>query len=134
VVDASVWVSRFLNTDAFHAASDAWLRHELGAGRTLAGPTLLLAEIAGVIRRETGDAGLAEQIATSVELHPQVRLFPLSPAMARRAVRLAAAHSLRGADAVYAAAAAGLRVPLVSWDGQHLRRAGAVEPGAVEPR
>lgn len=84
MVDASVWVSRFLNTDVFHATSDAWLSRELGAGRTLAGPTLLLAEIAGVIRRETGDAALAEQIAASVELHPQVRL-PLSQAMARRA-------------------------------------------------
>ena len=128
MVDASVWVSRFLRTVIYHTPSNTWLSRELTAGHTLAGPTLLLAEIAGVIRRETGDATLAEQIATSIELHPQVRLPPLSPAMARRAARLAAAQSLRGADAVYAAAASWLRIPLVSWDGQHLKRAGAVEP------
>ena len=128
MVDGSVWVSRFLNADVYHATSIAWLSREFGAGRNVAGPNLLLAEIAGVIRRETGDAALAEQIAASVELHPQVRLLPLSPAMARRAARLAATQGLRGADAVYAAVADWLRVPLVSWDGQHLTRAGAVEP------
>lgn len=37
---------------------------------------------------------------------------------------------LRGADALYVAAAARTQSTLVSWDGEHLARGGAVSPDA----
>jgi len=127
-VDASVWVSRFLTTDVNHAVSAGWLNGHFSAGHVVAAPTLLIAEVAGVIRRETRDALLAQQVATALESHAQLRLVALSASLARLAAHLAATLSLRGADAVYAATAHRLRVPLISWDGQHINRAGAVVP------
>lgn len=51
VTDASLWVSRFLPDDSFHAASRVWLENSVGAGLPLFAPASLLAEVAGAVAR-----------------------------------------------------------------------------------
>jgi predicted nucleic acid-binding protein len=128
VTDASVWVSRFIDDDVHHEASVSWLRRQIDAATFLVGPTLLLVEVAAAIARRTGDAALAAAIVEQLEQFPPLRLEPLDDALAAVAVSLAGSLGLRGADAVYVAVARQLGAPLVSWDEEQIRRAGAVRP------
>jgi predicted nucleic acid-binding protein len=128
VVDASVWVARFIPSDAFHATSRAWLAAHIAAKRTLISPALLLPELAGSVARVLNDSSAGLRAARLVTRLSIVRLVPLDAALSRRAFEAAANDRLRGADAVYVALARQLRVPLVSWDKEQLSRAGAITP------
>ena len=74
-------------------------------GTPMVEPTLLLPETAAAIRRGTDNAELAQRFAT--ELHRAAGLLwvELDEKLAQQAVGIAAEHSLRGSDAVYASVA-----------------------------
>ena len=57
---------------------------------------------------------------------PALRLVPVDDVLARTAADLAGRLRLRGADAVYIAAAAALQLPLVTWDLEQRERAARV--------
>jgi predicted nucleic acid-binding protein len=128
VVDASVWVARFVPPDRFHAASTAWLGAQLNARRTLVSPSLLLVEVAGSVSRVLNDTQLGLAAARTLTRLSVVHLVPLDSILANRAFRLAATARLRGADAIYAALSHHLGLQLVSWDGEQIARAGAITP------
>ena len=123
VVDASVWVSRLLTHEVHHAASHRWLRDALAAGTRLVVPTLLPVEVAAAIARRTGDAAFAQQVVEDLLRLPPLRLIVVDRQLATSAAQLAAELRLRGADAVYVAAAHRLSLPLVSWDRELVARA-----------
>src|SRR5919199_4523359 len=122
VVDASVMVAVVHRQDPFHQVSRAWFEASLQAGRQLAAPLLIMSEVAGVIRRETGDPELARQAVDWLYALPELHRFPLDEALASVAADLAIELALRGADAVYVALADQLQLPLVTWDRQQLER------------
>jgi predicted nucleic acid-binding protein len=126
VVDASVWVSRLVPADVHHGASRLWLEHAVHRCELLISPAILLAEIAGAVSRRTGEAGLAELAVRNVLRVPGVRLVSIDRRLGRQAARLAASLRLRGADAVYAATASLIGIPLVTWDSEQHSRAGAL--------
>jgi len=57
---------------------------------------------------------------------PSLRLLTIDEELARAAAGLAARLRIRGADAVYIAAAAQLHLPLVTWDVEQRERAARV--------
>jgi predicted nucleic acid-binding protein len=57
---------------------------------------------------------------------PGLRLLPIDHLLAQAAAALAGRLRLRGADAVYVATAASLRLPLITWDVEQRDRAAAV--------
>jgi predicted nucleic acid-binding protein len=122
VVDASVWVSRLVPVDAHHRASVAWFeaREE---GDLLLAPALMPPEVAGALSRRTRDAALAWRAVRSLLRLPALRLAALDEELSERAARLAADLALRGADAVYAALAQALGVPLATLDREQRERA-----------
>jgi predicted nucleic acid-binding protein len=126
VVDATVVVSRLVTHDAHHAASRAWLARHVAAGGLLIAPALLLAEVAGAVARRTGAPRLAQRAVETVLGLPALRLVPVDDVLARTAADLAGRLRLRGADAVYIAAAAALQLPLVTWDLEQRERAARV--------
>ena len=126
VVDASVVVSRLVTHDVHHAASRAWLARHVAAGGLLIAPALLLAEVAGAVARRTGTPRLAQRAVEAVLGLPALRLVPVDEVLARTAADLAGRLRLRGADAVYIAAAAALQLPLVTWDLEQRERAARV--------
>jgi len=128
VVDASVWVARYVPTDAFHVESAAWVRRQLRARRVLFIPAILAPELAGSLARILNDAAFGMRAARDVMRLRCVRLVPVDSELAEEALRTAASLRLRGADSVYAALARRLGVQLVSWDKEQLARAGAVPP------
>jgi predicted nucleic acid-binding protein len=72
VVDASVMVAVFQRQDPFHQVSRAWFEAYLQAGGQFAAPLLLMSEVAGVIRRETGDPALARQAVQWLYAMPEL--------------------------------------------------------------
>ena len=126
VVDASVWVSRFLPEDAFHRASRAWLTETTTAAVALIAPTIMLAEVSGAIARRTGNDQLGYQIVQQIRQLPTLQLISVDDALGQLAAQTASTYRLRGADAVYLAVARRLQVPLVSWDRELLERAAAL--------
>ena len=123
VIDASVWVSSLVADDLHHPASRRWLAEQINEGETLAVPTLALSEVAGAIARRTGSTLLGRQAAQEMLRIPGLRLVALDGDLAREAAELAAEARLRGADAVYAATARALNLPLFTWDQDQEERA-----------
>jgi predicted nucleic acid-binding protein len=126
VVDATVWVSRFMPRDEFHERSRRWLSAHTAAGGRVVAPLLLQVELAGAVSRRTGDPALARRAGDSLLRLSSLRLVPLDPQLGRAAADVAANLGLRGADAVYVATARALHVPLLTWDDDQRERAGRV--------
>ena len=126
-LDANVFVSAARSSEPGHAASFALVQRLRTEGLRSCSPVLVLAEVAGALARRTGDVGEGRRWTGVVRTFPGLTLLPLDAALADRAAALAAAHRLRGADAVYAATAAHLGAALVTWDAEVIRRlAGAL--------
>jgi predicted nucleic acid-binding protein len=123
VVDASVVVSRLVPHDVHHEASRRWLTRHVAEGGLVIAPALLLPEVAGAVARRTGEPRLARRAVDAVLRLPALRLIPVDDFLARTAARLAGRLRVRGADAIYIAAAVGLRLPLITWDIEQRDRA-----------
>jgi predicted nucleic acid-binding protein len=138
VVDASVWVSRFLPDDAFHQVSRTWLIETSTAGKALIAPTIMLAELSGSIARRTGNEQLGYLIVQQIRQLPTLQLIAVDDVLGQMAAQIASTYRLRGADAVYLAVAQRLQIPLVSWDREQLNRATGLvstyQPGEVVGR
>lgn len=126
VVDASVWVSLCHAADTHHRTSKEWLAAQVREGAPLTAPTLLTVEVAAAIRRLTGSEDLAVAAASALELEGLIDLVPLDSERSRRASKIAATESVRGADAVYLELVAQRGDVLVTWDRQHLERGARV--------
>ena len=124
VVDASVWVSRFVPADVHHEPSYRWLEDVVTSRELLVAPALLLAELAGAVSRRTGRPELAARAVDLLEQLPGGRLVPVDAQLARLTAGLAGQHSLRGGDALYVALAQRLGFSLITWDGDQLERGG----------
>jgi predicted nucleic acid-binding protein len=123
VVDASVWTAYFMDDDVYNVASRTWVTARLQLGDELAGPDLLLVEVAAAIARRSGRAAPTEAAVANLLASPQVRFVPTDEAQRDAAAQLAVNLRLRGADAVYVAVAQQLGVPLITWDQEQLTRA-----------
>ena len=123
VLDASVWVSRLVSQDEFHAAVKSWMEKQREAGIQFISPALLLAEVGGAISRRTGDPALAKRAITQLENLPGLRLVEMDNDLVHEAAILAAELGLRGADSIYVAVANQLDLPLVTFDVDQRQRA-----------
>lgn len=132
VIDASVWVGRFVRHDAHYEASRAWLDELLDHAEPMALPAIALPEISGTIARQTNSAKLGVQAVSFIQELPNARLVPIDRALAELAAESAAELRLRGADSVYVALARYLDIPLVTWDTE-LQRRGAAAIAAITP-
>ena len=126
VTDASVWVSRFLNDDAFHAASLRWLTEMIADERAVVAPASMLAEVAGAIARRTGKTQMGYEVVQRIRRVPSLQLVAIDPDLGNYAAEIASSYRLRGADAIYVAVAHRLQLPLVSWDREQLERAASL--------
>lgn len=116
VVDASVWVSRLIESDEFHTPVKDWMNAQREQDTTFVSPSLLLAEVGGVISRVTGKPELGLKAIEQIEKLSDVRIVDMDKALIDDASRIAAKYGLRGADSIYVAVAATLKIPLVTFD------------------
>ena len=125
VVDASVWVSRFVSADAHHEPSYQWLFRAIDRATLLVAPALLLVEVAGAVSRRTGQADLAARAVELLEQLPRSRWVAVDAQLARLAAGIAGDLGMRGADAMYVALAQRFAFSLVTWDREQLERSRA---------
>jgi predicted nucleic acid-binding protein len=128
VVDASVFVSRMLRSDAHHAPTLEWFSGREEFSGFFIVPALMPAEVAGAVARRINDGPRARHAVDRLMRLPTLRVVALDRKLGEHAADLAASLGLRGADATYVALARILKVPLVTWDAEQSRRAeGTVE-------
>ena len=125
-VDASIWVDLSIPSDPRHTVTRQWFNGLVSNGGSVVAPSILLAEVAGAVSRQTGRLRLGHQVLSSLLTNRSVRLIPVDAILAEAAAELAVDLRLRGADAVYVAVAQRFGVPLVTWDQEQLQRAAAV--------
>lgn len=116
VLDASVWVSRLVESDEFHVPVKNWMNSQREQDAMFVSPSLLLAEVGGVISRVTGKPELGLSAIERIENLPDVRIVEMDKALMDNASRIAAKFGLRGADSVYVAVASTLKIPLFTFD------------------
>jgi len=121
-IDASVWVNGFDSREDGYDISRRLLRLLSDRRIPVVVPSLVLAEVAGAVTRTRAVPTQAMAFAATIATLPHVKLLSLDDAMAHEAAALAAQHALRGADAVYAAAALHGGCALVTLDDEQLRR------------
>lgn len=128
IVDASVWVARFLPGDMNHACAAACITHALRLGERLIIPLLAWAEVAGAIARRSGSTEAAQGALALLQQRRWIDAVAIDGTVGRQAALLAAEHMLRGADAVYVALAAVRGQPLVTLDQEMIERGPAAVP------
>ena len=79
-------------------------------------------EVAGALSRITRHAQSGYQAANQLYLLPVMRIVHLDQRLVNEAMLIAAAHALRGADAMYVALAKIEGLPLVTFDKEQLTR------------
>jgi predicted nucleic acid-binding protein len=120
VIDANVFVAAALVEDKFHQTSAEFLLEARLQGGVIYAPTLILAEVAGVVSRARKDHAYGDVAALRIERFPKTRLRIADGPFARRAARLASRHALSGADAHYVAVASEFGSTLITLDDQLL--------------
>ena len=122
VVDASVWVSRFISWDVNQSTSHVWIERFATAGGLLIAPAFFLVEVAAAITRQTGDHALARGVIKDIYYFSAMHIFSMDSALVWSAVEMAIDLHLRAGDTTYVALARRYNIPLVSWDKEQLHR------------
>ena len=127
-LDANLWIAAFDPADRFHADSVDLFRAAAARGLPLAGPAYVVLESVCALARRVGDSAAARAAGEKMAEHPALHLEPITGEVLAAAERLGVERRLRGADALYAATAARLGCPLLSWDSELITRGGALSP------
>lgn len=117
-------MARYKPEDINHGSSYRWLHRALDQSVEVVAPSLLLPEVTGPLSRETSELD-ARRVLSELSRIFTLRILPVDHELARLSANFAAQFQLRGADSVYVALAHQLRMPLITWDGEQLNRAGA---------
>lgn len=123
VVDASVWVSLFVERDVHYEITFNWFNQLHTKQQWFATPMLALPEVAGAVARRTGHSDFGRYAIHQLLRIPTLRLLPIDRELAWAAARLAADLQIRGADATYIVVALTMNASLVTWDNDMLTRA-----------
>jgi predicted nucleic acid-binding protein len=84
-----------------------------------------LVEVAAAIARRTQQVLLAQQAVQYLTTFGSLQLVTIDSLLIKDAIDAAINSRLRAGDAIHVALAQQLGIPLVSWDNEQLRRAGA---------
>ena len=127
-IDAGVWIAIYDPRDSFHHASAVFLRTVAGRQLALYGPAFVMVEVGCAVARRILDGREGSKAFEQLTAHPLLTLLPINERLISTAIDLGIRYCVRGADALYVATAAMANAPLVTWDAELIRRAGAVTP------
>jgi predicted nucleic acid-binding protein len=127
-VDASVWVAAGNPNDVFAERSRAFLTTATQRSEIFCAPSFVEVEVACALARRWQNAEEAREWAKSIMVKPGIVSMPVDAALLAFALHLGTTLLLRAGDALYVAVAASYSAPLISWDAELIRRAGAITP------
>jgi predicted nucleic acid-binding protein len=125
-VDASVWIAAQDSGDPFCTRSRLFFSHLVAAGIVIQVPAFARVEVACALARKLRNSLQGERLANLVFKTAGAKEHPVDSMLLAKT--LGTAKFLRGADAMYSATAEIVGCALVSWDKEHLKRAGALSP------
>ncbi len=115
-IDASVFLNAFNPFENGSEVSKELLEKLQSRSVPIIAPVLLIPETASAISRGQNNPELARRFVVVLQNLPHLVLVPLDQILAQQAAEIAAAHRLRGSDAVYAAVAQRFACPLITLD------------------
>jgi predicted nucleic acid-binding protein len=115
-VDTSVLISRIRESDVSHAVSRRFFESLAGKPVIVIQPTLVYPEVAGAVRRFTGNMTFARDCLKTLDLLPNLNLIVVDDRVTEEATAIAIAGGMKGSDAVFAAVANLFDAVLVSLD------------------
>jgi predicted nucleic acid-binding protein len=127
-VDASVWVAAQDLSDPLNAASRLFFSHTVSSGVTIHVPAFAHVEVACALGRKLRDEAKAQRLANLIFDTTAAKQHAVNTILLSKALAVGSSKFLRGADALYSATAEIVGCDLVSWDKEHIQRAGAVSP------
>ena len=127
-IDASVWIAAADVTDKFHQPSRDLLRKIVADGIAVIQPAFGKTEGACALARRLRDGAQAQQLTHSLMNRMVTSEVAMDTAFLIATESIGTRQFLRGADALYAAVAQQSQSPLISWDNEHLQRAGGITP------
>lgn len=127
-IDASVWIAAADSTDKFHLPSRDLLRKIVVGRIAVIQPAFGRTEVACALARRLRDGTQGRQLTHSVMNRIVTSEVAIDTAFLTTAETIGTNQFLRGADALYAAAAQQSQSALISWDDEHLKRASGITP------
>ena len=127
-VDASVWIAAQDATDPCCAQSRAFLMKAVMNGDSIHVPAYARVEVACALARKFRHAAKGQRLASQILTAANARDTLVNDALLASALSVGTTMFLRGADALYAATADLTESTLVSWDKEHIQRAGGLTP------
>jgi predicted nucleic acid-binding protein len=127
-VDASVWIAAQDRADPFCARSRLFFNRAVLAGIIVQVPAIARLEVACALARKLRHSVRGERLTNLVFQSTAAKEHPMDPVLLAKALAMGTTRFLRGADAIYSATAELAGCALVSWDKEHLQRAGALTP------
>jgi len=127
-IDASVWIAAADATDKFHQPSRGLLRKVVTDGIAVIQPSFGRTEVACALARRLRDGAQGQQLTHSLMNRMVTSEIAMDVAFLTATENIGTSLFLRGADALYAAIAQQSQGPLISWDNEHLQRAGGITP------
>jgi predicted nucleic acid-binding protein len=116
--------------DVFHQPSRDLLRKIVTEGIAVIQPSFARIEVACALARRLRNSAQGSQLTQTLMDRIVTTEQPLTQSFLATAEALGTRQFLRGADALYAAVAELSQSPLVSWDKEHLQRAGGITPAS----
>lgn len=129
-VDASVWIAAQDSADPFCKASRLFFNHAVVTGVLVHVPAFARVEVACALARKLRNSLQGERLTNLLFKSASAKEHPVNTALLTKALSHGTARFLRGADAMYSATAEIIGCGLISWDKEHLQRAGALTPEA----
>jgi predicted nucleic acid-binding protein len=127
-IDASVWIAAADATDKFHQPSRGLLRKVVADGIAVIQPSFGRTEVACALARRLRDGAQGQQLTHSLMNRMVTSEIAMDVAFLTATENIGTSQFLRGADALYATTAQQSQGPLISWDNEHLQRAGGITP------
>src|ERR1035437_9173560 len=127
-VDASVWIAGQDSADPFCTASRLFFSHVVAAGVIIHIPAFARVEVACALARKLRNTLKAERLANLVFKTAGAKEHPMNTVLLAKALSVGTTNFFRGADGLYSATAEIVGTDRVSWDKNHLKRAGALTP------
>jgi predicted nucleic acid-binding protein len=122
VIDASVFVADALPWDLFHADATTLLLHLVTAQHLILTPTIMLAEVAASIARQTDDPATAQQYVLVWQQLPYFQVRDVDLALGYQAMQVGVQQGIRGCDAIYVALAQMQGATLITLDQEQIQR------------
>ncbi len=128
VVDANVWVAATDRRVPHYADSTSCLLRLRELDWMVLVPSLARVEVACALARLFQNPAQARRITGGMLRSVRAAELPLDAGAVERAQLIGTEQYLRAADAIYAAEAVSAGIPLISWDNELIKRAGAMSP------